>query len=64
MIDCQFCRDGFTPEQIAEARAVIDRATGDLGSLTVGQTIDLLLDNLPWLQSTIEARHLWIDLGD
>ena len=50
----------FKPEEVAEACAVIDRATESLGPLSIGKATDLLLDNLSWLPNSFEAKRLLI----
>ena len=64
MAECRFCKDSFTPQQITKARVAIESARKDLGllasELTLGQMSDLLLDNLPWLDGSVQARHLVI----
>ena len=51
----------FTPEQIAEARKVLDKAVASLGPLSFGQGKDLLLDNLAWLPGVNEATLLLVE---
>jgi hypothetical protein len=48
----------FSASQVAQARNVIDRATDALGTLSIGQATDLLLDNLDWLEDVAHAKFL------
>ena len=54
----------FTAEQATEALAIYKRANEELGDLSFGQGVDLLLDNLPYLKNRAEAvcllaKALW-----
>lgn len=50
--------DTHDDELLADAALVIQRAEKDLGPLTKGQKVDLLLDNMPVLEGCADATAI------